>query len=317
MADQKISALDEKLSINNNDNLPIVDSEAEPIQTKKIKFDVIYDLFALVGHNHAGVYEPAYAAGLATQYYRGDKAWATLNQAAVAGLTTGSSPTFAGLTLTGKSGIQKATVGVIGNADPAVDYQPFITAGTTVQYWRGDKAWQTLNQAAVAGLTTADGPTFNHLHITANVAAATLNTTGDATISGELLGSRTSFVLSNLNAALDYTAIYMKAGEVMMSATKGLLMPRAGSIVGISLQYDVTVDNAASCNLVVYNDGVSVWSNAISHTVANDKEAYFTQARGTDTFTAGQVLMVRISQGAGAKSTFLNMICTLEVQFDT
>jgi len=34
--------------------------------------------FALVGHNHAGVYEPAYAAGTTAQYYRGDKTWQTL-----------------------------------------------------------------------------------------------------------------------------------------------------------------------------------------------------------------------------------------------
>ena len=43
--------------------------------------------------------------------------------------------------------------------------EPTITAGTTAQYWRGDKSWQTLNQAAVAGLTTADSPTFAGLTV--------------------------------------------------------------------------------------------------------------------------------------------------------
>ena len=38
----------------------------------------------------------------------------------------------------------------------AVELEPAIETGTTAKYWRGDKAWQTLNQAAVAGLTTAD-----------------------------------------------------------------------------------------------------------------------------------------------------------------
>ena len=38
--------------------------------------------------------------------------------------------------------------------------EPTISAGTSAQYWRGDKAWATLNQAAVAGLTTADSPTL-------------------------------------------------------------------------------------------------------------------------------------------------------------
>jgi hypothetical protein len=41
-----------------------------------------------------------------------------------------------------------------------------ITAGTTAQYWRGDKTWQTLNQAAVAGLTTSSSPTFAGLTLT-------------------------------------------------------------------------------------------------------------------------------------------------------
>ncbi len=39
--------------------------------------------------------------------------WATLNQAAVAGLTTASSPTFAGLTITGASGAVSASAGVL------------------------------------------------------------------------------------------------------------------------------------------------------------------------------------------------------------
>lgn len=31
-------------------------------------------------------------------------------------------------------------------------FEPPIAAGTTGQYWRGDKTWQTLNAAAVSGL---------------------------------------------------------------------------------------------------------------------------------------------------------------------
>jgi hypothetical protein len=45
--------------------------------------------------------------------------------------------------------------------------------GATGQYLAGATGaiplWATLNQAAVAGLTTADGPTFDHLHITNNI----------------------------------------------------------------------------------------------------------------------------------------------------
>jgi hypothetical protein len=38
--------------------------------------------------------------------------------------------------------------------------EPLITAGTTAQYRRGDNSWQTLNQSAIAGLTTTDSPTW-------------------------------------------------------------------------------------------------------------------------------------------------------------
>ncbi len=40
-----------------------------------------------------------------------------------------------------------------------------ITATTSADYLGGDFAVHTLNQAAVAGLTTASGPTFAHLHL--------------------------------------------------------------------------------------------------------------------------------------------------------
>jgi hypothetical protein len=74
---------------------------------------------AAAGHNHAGVYEPVLAAASpdpTLKYYRGDKSWATLNQAAVAGLTTADSPTLAGLN------ISKAT-------------PPFITISDTAGKW--------------------------------------------------------------------------------------------------------------------------------------------------------------------------------------
>lgn len=102
---KKISELTEKTSVVVNDLFAIVDSAADPIETKKLKFQKIYDLFALVGHNHAGVYEPVIAAGLAAQYWRGDKAWATLNQAAVAGLTTADAVTHLRVRLTGQSAV--------------------------------------------------------------------------------------------------------------------------------------------------------------------------------------------------------------------
>lgn len=53
-----------------------------------------------------------------------------------------------------------------------------LAVGATGSYLAGgtEPSWQTLNQAAVAGLTTSDGPTFDHLHITNNIVCSTFNT---------------------------------------------------------------------------------------------------------------------------------------------
>lgn len=72
--------------------------------------------------------------------------------------------------------------------------EPTITAGTTAQYWRGDKSWQTLNSAAV-GLGNVDNtsdinkPVSTATHNTFNslTAKAVVQTTTSAniTLSGE------------------------------------------------------------------------------------------------------------------------------------
>ena len=61
--------------------------------------------------------------------------------------------------LTGTSGFLKKSAAntwfldtntYLTTAAGANTYEPIITAGTTAQYWRGDKSWQTLNTTAVA-----------------------------------------------------------------------------------------------------------------------------------------------------------------------
>lgn len=58
------------------------------------------------------------------------------------------------------TGILLANAGLVSAATAGTDYEAPISAGTTAQYWRGDKSWQTLNQAAIAGLASTDTPTF-------------------------------------------------------------------------------------------------------------------------------------------------------------
>jgi microcystin-dependent protein len=76
----------------------------------------------------------------------------------VSGTITGNGSGLTALpagSLTGTIAIARLPVGTTGTDVAAGNhahtgvYEPVITAGTTAQYWRGDKSWQTLNAAAV------------------------------------------------------------------------------------------------------------------------------------------------------------------------
>lgn len=78
--------------------------------------------------------------------------------------------TAAGTTTLGTlNGILKGTSGAVGTATAGTDYEAPISAGTSGQYYRGDKTWQTLNQAAISGLTLSDSPTFGGLALSGNL----------------------------------------------------------------------------------------------------------------------------------------------------
>jgi len=90
---KKISELTAKATPVDADLFVLVDTEATPDETKKITFaDLVAAIgpgvsdHALLSHlayadaGHTG-FEPTIAAGVVSEYRRGDKAWATLNQA--------------------------------------------------------------------------------------------------------------------------------------------------------------------------------------------------------------------------------------------
>lgn len=75
-----------------------------------------------------------------------------------------------------------------------------INPGTTAQYFRGDKTWQTLNQAAIAGLTIADTPTFAGLVISGTTDAVS-SVTGSVKTAGGLGVAKAIFAGTTINAA--------------------------------------------------------------------------------------------------------------------
>lgn len=103
--------------------------------------------------------EPAISAGLATDYYRGDKTFQPLNGSAVANTPAGSIAAT-------------DTQAAIDELDS--EKEPNITATTAADYYRGDKTFQTLNGAAVAYTPVAD----NWLVDPANVQEALDNLAG-------------------------------------------------------------------------------------------------------------------------------------------
>jgi len=86
--------------------------------------------------------EPTVNAGVAGQYYRGDKTWATLNKAAV-GLSNVDN------TADSAKPISSATQTALNGKEPT------LTGTTSADYYRGDKTWATLNKTAV-GLSNVD-----------------------------------------------------------------------------------------------------------------------------------------------------------------
>jgi hypothetical protein len=94
--------------------------------------------------------EPAITSGTTGQYWRGDKAWVTLDKAAV-GL--GNVVNLAPADLPVSTAVSLALAAK----------ESSIAAGTSGQYWRGDKTWAALNKAAVgldqvSNLAAADLP---------------------------------------------------------------------------------------------------------------------------------------------------------------
>lgn len=223
-------------------------------------------------------------------------AWTTLNQAAVAGLTTASSPTFAGLTLTapltvpnGGTGVATLTANgpLYGNAAGVI---LAAAAGATGQYVAGTTglapAWAILNQAAVAGLTTASTPTFAGLVLTAPLTVL-YGGTGVATLAagGVLYGNGAGVALVTAIGAAN--SVLTHNGTVpSFSATPTLTsLTLTGAL---TLGTDLTVANGGTgastfaSNGVLYGNGAS----AIAVTAQGAANTVLTANAGAPAFSA-------------------------------
>jgi hypothetical protein len=108
-----------------------------------------------------GAREPAIAGGTTTQWWRGDKTWQPISKATV-GLSNVDNTADADKPISAPQAMYMSS------------REPGISLGTTGQYWRGDKSWQTLNKAAV-GLSAVDNTADTDKAIS-TAAQAALNT---------------------------------------------------------------------------------------------------------------------------------------------
>lgn len=146
---------------------------------------------------------------------------------------------------------------------------------------------------------------------------------GNITLSGELKGSRQSILFSNLAGGVisDGDNFFLTVGEID-SENQGVPMIRPGSIVGVSIAYNVSADSGTLDDLSIHvqkNEGNVFSLSGLSVTVGNNKTNQSTQARGTDTFVAGDRIAVQIvGTDAGVDSATVNsVIAVVETVYDT
>lgn len=147
-------------------------------------------------------------AGTTAQYWRGDKTWQTLDKTVVGlGNVDNTADVNKNVLSATKLTTSRNINGVAFDGTASITIvdatkEPTITAGTTAQYWRGDKSWQTLNTTVV--------PEGTNLYYTDTRARASISLTttgsGAATYSGGVLNIPTPSIPN------DYTNTVAVAG---------------------------------------------------------------------------------------------------------
>ena len=156
-------------------------------------------------------------------------------------------------------------------------YQPLVAAGTNTQYWRGDKTWQTLNQAAI-GLGNVENTALSTWFGSANITilgaiASGVWNAGAVTSSGYITG--TKIIKSGGTASQ-----FLKAdGSVDANTYITAIREVADEFSATASQTSFTLTQTPSANSKVkmYINGVrisnsaySVTGTALSYVVANN-----------------------------------------------
>jgi hypothetical protein len=126
--------------------------------------------------------EPTVNAGTTSQYYRGDKTWVTLDKLAVNLNNVDNTADASKPVSTAMQNALNLKADTSTMTTALASKEPLVTAGTTSQYRRGDKTWQTLDKVAV-GLSNVDNTSDLAKPISTSTQTA-LNLKADATSVG-------------------------------------------------------------------------------------------------------------------------------------
>jgi uncharacterized protein (TIGR02145 family) len=165
-------------------------------------------VYAALVHDHSGIYEPVITTGTASQYWRGDKSWQTLNTDAVAEganlyYTDARARAAISLTTTGNSGAATFTSGVINIPD-------YTLSGLGGQ--------PALNGT---GLVRMDGTSVsydNNTYLTSftETDPNAVLLTGNQTIAGDKTFSGTTTVQTPVNSTDAATKAYVDELKIMI-----------------------------------------------------------------------------------------------------
>ena len=138
---------------------------------------------------------------------------------------------------------------------------------------------------------------------------------GNATVAGELEGARCLLGVGVAGSNMTADTYFNHPGGVTYNGARGALMARPGSIVGASAMFNVdSYTPVATVEIEVSVNGTPVYEVEATLAGTGFTEVYDTQARGEDTFSAGDFIIVRFDITGTLQ---FDSVCGLiELQFD-
>ena len=152
-----------------------------------------------------------------------------------------------------------------------------------------------------------------------NTPSKTLDVVGDIACSGAIVGGTRAYFDGGEASAFSSDRYLDFNNGTQMDDYEGYRMHRAGSITGVSCQFNCTTNAGGDVDIEVRKNGVKVFEKAsVSIPDTNAATRYgdsATQARGTDTFVVGDVLTLYVCVNGSVTLDDFNAF--FEVTFDT